>query len=80
MVNPDFCCSLKFSNKKTFHFHFKAENGCCREKKQSVCHSNTNSSLKYISKADTSVFTFGSYFAVIHSQNDLIATYVYKKP
>ena len=26
MVNgdlPDFCCSFKFSNKKTFHLHFK---------------------------------------------------------
>ena len=29
-----------------------------------------NARLKYISKADTSVFTFGSYFAVINSQND----------
>ena len=39
-----------------------------------------NSRLKYISKADTSVFTSGSYFAVIYSQNDIIATYVYNKP
>ena len=39
-----------------------------------------NSRLKYISKADTSVFTFGSYFAVMHSQNYLVASYIYSKP
>ena len=31
-----------------------------------------NSRQKYISKAGTSVFTFGSYFAVIRSQNGFI--------